>query len=307
MGRELTRPIQASGPLQEFAVDVARESWRLGKRAFRRIVRPARIGRAMALAASSAPTDELGVDERLAASARDALRALGSMWLGLEHDPDRPLPERGGVLVTFNRSGWPLPTEALLMWAVAADLAGRRRDVYVLWEPGVLEQPFVGDRLRRLGVVAATRANARTLLERGAMVVAFPEGAAITAKTYEHRYRLARFDNAFLFEEARSAGARIIPGAVIGNEESYPVLARFGSLPITPTFPAAGLLGLVPLPLRWRVRVGAPVEYPEAGSDQGLPGSVGAVSAEGLQDAVRARMQAMLGELLSCRRSIVYG
>jgi len=61
------------------------------------------------------------------------------------------------------------------------------------------------------------------------------------------------------------------------------------------------------LPLHWRVRVGAPVEYPEAGLDSGLPGSVGAVSTEGLQDAVRARMQAMLGELLSCRHSIVYG
>lgn len=304
VSRELGSPGQAAGPFQEFLFDAAREAWRLGSSGFQRVVQPSRIARALALLTSAAPTDELGVDERAAVSFRHAVRAVSSLWLSLDAEPETPLPHSGPVLVTFNRSAWPLPAEAVLLWSLVADAAAQRRDVYVLWQQEVLELAFVGERFQRLGILASTRANLRTLLERGALVVAFPEGNAATAKTYDRRYRLARFEDSFVFDEARSAGARIVPGAVIGNEESFPVLGHVGAVPITPFFPSAGLLGLSPLPLAWRVRLGAPVEYaggPFAGDSSEAP------AVDGLQDAVRARMQAMLGELLAARRSIVFG
>jgi 1-acyl-sn-glycerol-3-phosphate acyltransferase len=297
--RELTRPIQASGPLQTFALDVAREAWRIGARALERVLSPHELLTAATLAIAAAPTDELGVDRRLASIVREVVRPLAHVWLGADAEATETLPARGGVLVTFNRSAWPLPTEALVLWAVLAGQAGARRDVYVLWDPDVLALPYVGGYLQRIGLVAATAENARLLLERGALVIGFPEGAAAREKTYERRYRLERFEERYLVSAAFAAGARIVPGAVVGSEESYPLLGHLGALPITPSFPLAGPLGLLPLPLRWRIRLAAPIEYARE--------HAGGAEPHGLDDAVRARMQAMLGELIAERESILYG
>jgi len=150
-------------------------------------------------------------------------------------------------------------------------------------------------------VLAATPARARELLARGAMVVCFPEGSAATAKSYDTRYRLTAFEDELLLQAAFVARAAIVPGAVVGNEESFPVLARIGKLPLTPMFPLGGLFGLLPLPLGWRVQVGIPLVYdPE---DR----AAAETAAADLGAMLRTRMQAMLGELLAERRSIVRG
>jgi len=302
---ELTRPVQASGPLQEFALDVVRESWRLGTRAAGRVLRPRKLVTSVALALGASPTDDLGVDRRLAAATREVLRPLARVWLRTEAETTEALPAHGGVLVTLNRSAWPLPAEALVLWSVLAGQAGGRRDVYVLWDPEMLATPYLGDTLQRIGVVAATPENARLLLERGALVIGFPEGMAAREKTYERRYRLERFEDRYLVAAAHAAGARIVPGAVVGSEESYPVLGHLGNLPITPVFPLTGLFGLLPLPLRWRIRLAAPVEYARDRHDGHERGA--GSEPHGLDDAVRARMQAMLGELIAERESILYG
>ena len=138
-----------------------------------------------------------------------------------------------GTIQSWELGGKPLREGVLTFLAVVAGHKWEKSDV--LWQQEVLELAFVGERFQRLGILASTRANLRTLLERGALVVAFPEGNAATAKTYDRRYRLARFEDSFVFDEARSAGARIVPGAVIGNEESFPVLGHVGAVPITPS------------------------------------------------------------------------
>ena len=61
-------------------------------------------------------------------------------------------------------------------------------------------------------------------------------------------------------------------------------------------------LGLLPLPLRWKLRIGPPVEYARSFEDE-----PGRFEVDGLADAVRGRMQAMLGEMLAERRSILRG
>ncbi len=102
-------------------------------------------------------------------------------------------------------------------------------------------------------------------------------------------------------------GAPIIPVAIIGAEEAYPMIAnvkflarRFGApyFPITPTFPALGLLGMIPLPSKWIIAFGEPipmVQYgPKAVEDTQLVLE--------LTEHVRQTVQDLINENLAKRR-----
>ena len=94
----------------------------------------------------------------------------------------------------------------------------------------------------------------------------------------------------------------------MGSEEIYPKLGESETLarvsgapfvPLTPTFPWLGLLGLVPLPSRWRIEFCEPIDLsdysPDAADD---PRTVFDLSEE-----VRERIQAKLYENLIKRGS----
>jgi 1-acyl-sn-glycerol-3-phosphate acyltransferase len=296
--RELGRAPAAVGPAGEFVFDFVREAWRAGAGLVEAASTAAGRRGFLAWLAAGAETDELGLDAAMAETVREIVRPLARRWLGVRASRSAALPE-GGVLLLCNRSAWPLPVEALVLWAFLGDGRAGSRPMAVMWDADVPELPFVSDFLRRIGLVAATPENALALLERGAVVLAFPEGSSARAKTYDRRYRLTRFADASLLGAAMEAGAHIVPGAVVGSEESYPVLGHVGALPITAQFPLLGVLGLLPLPLSWSLRLGPAVEV-------GAPGA-GAPGIDALADAVRGRMAALLGELLAERQSIVGG
>ena len=109
----------------------------------------------------------------------------------------------------------------------------------------------------------------------------FPEGVKGTGKPFSERYRLQRFGRGGFVEVALRTGAPIIPVAVVGAEEIYPKIAESAALakiagapfvPITPTFPWLGPLGLIPLPSRWRIEFCEPIDLsgygPEAAEDK---------------------------------------
>jgi 1-acyl-sn-glycerol-3-phosphate acyltransferase len=289
--RELQRPAPA-GAAGELAFDLLREWFRLGSRIGAQIGEPAGLRRLVASWTAAAPVDDLGFDVALGETVREIVRPVARRWLDLREDGSAPFPSSGGVLVLLNRSGWPLPVEALLVQTLLADGRLGDRRIAALWEREAPELPYWSDALRRLGIVEASSANAAALLERGCVVIAFPEGRAARTKTYDRRYRLARFEDAGLVAAAVDAGARIVPAAIVGNEESWPLLGAVAGIPVTAQFPALGLLGLLPLPLSWRVRLGSAIQAP---ADLGP---------EALVDAARARMQALLGDLLARRRSL---
>jgi len=106
-------------------------------------------------------------------------------------------------------------------------------------------------------------------LRRMELVTVFPEGAKGAGKLYRERYRLARFGRGGYVRMALRSGAPIVPIAIVGAEEIHPVLAKSDVLarllglpyfPITPTFPWLGPLGLIPLPSRWRIPFGEPID-----------------------------------------------
>ncbi len=166
-------------------------------------------------------------------------------------------------------------------------------------------QPYVA----RIGGVRACRENAERLLRSGRTVVSFPEGVKGAAKVFRERYRLKRLGRGGAVRVALAAGVPIVPVAVIGGEETHPVLFRVTSaarlvglpfLPVTPTFPLLGPLGLLPLPSRWQIHFGEPLDLgapgPEAADDELLVAR--------LTEELRARLQAMINEALRARTAV---
>jgi 1-acyl-sn-glycerol-3-phosphate acyltransferase len=185
-----------------------------------------------------------------------------------------------------------------------------RRDVRPLVEDAVFHLPFLGPLINRIGGVRADPENAERLLARGELVAVFPEGVKGMGKLWRDRYRLQRFGRGGFIKLALRSGAPIVPVAVIGAEEALPMVAKvtwfaksvgLPYVPVTPTFPLLGPLGLVPLPSKWRLRFGEPIDLarqygPEAADDRLLVNR--------LADAVRAQIQQMVDGALAERKGV---
>jgi len=164
--------------------------------------------------------------------------------------------------------------------------------------------PGVSTFLRQCGQVVGVTENAERLLERGELLMIFPEGMRGSGKTWDRRYKLEKFAVGFL-ELAIKYNAKIIPTAVIGGEEQAPSfydvkplakLLGFPYFPITPTFPWLGLLGFVPFPSKYHIYIGEPIDYSEYRTQMDNP----AVIRE-LVDSLTARIQGMVDEGLAAR------
>jgi 1-acyl-sn-glycerol-3-phosphate acyltransferase len=128
-------------------------------------------------------------------------------------------------------------------------------------------------------------------------------------KPWRERYRLQRFGRGGFIELALRAKAPIVPVAIVGSEEIYPLVFRARSLaralglpylPITPFFPWLGPLGMIPLPSKWIVEFGEPVatdHYPDDAWQDGL-------TILELTERVREDIQAMLQRNLATRKSV---
>jgi 1-acyl-sn-glycerol-3-phosphate acyltransferase len=185
------------------------------------------------------------------------------------------LPADGPVLLVANRSGI-LPYDGLMISHVVAESLSESRRPRFLVADWLITLPFVQPYLARLGGVRACRENADRLLRTGRSVVAFPEGLKGAAKVFRQRYRLKRFGRGGVVRVALEAGIPMVPVAVIGAEEAHPVLFKMETLarsvglsfiPVTPTFPLLGPLGLLPLPSKWSIRFGAPIETEHLGAE----------------------------------------
>jgi 1-acyl-sn-glycerol-3-phosphate acyltransferase len=248
--------------------------------------------------------DEWGFDPSFAAAVEPLLSFLYDRWwrvtaLGAEH-----VPATGRALLVANHAGV-LPWDAAMI-ATALRRAGLRRGgggvrfLVLDWAFGL---PWASVAIRRIGGVPASPYNALRLLEQDHVVMAFPEGARGVGKPWSERYRLQRFGRGGFVEIALRTGTPIIPCAVVGSEEIYPKLGEIPGVarllgapyvPITPTFPLLGPLGMIPLPSRWRIAFGAPVDLSSLGPDAADERR----TVLEVSEDVRARIQAMVYENL---------
>jgi 1-acyl-sn-glycerol-3-phosphate acyltransferase len=139
----------------------------------------------------------------------------------------------------------------------------------------------------------------------------FPEGEKGMGKLWKDRYRLQRFGRGGFVKLALRTGAPIIPVAVVGAEEAAPMLGKvtwFAKnigipwIPVTPTFPWLGPAGLLPLPSKWYVAFGPPIDL---GRAHGPAAAEDRLLVNRLADQIRTQIQDMIEHLLGQRRSPV--
>jgi 1-acyl-sn-glycerol-3-phosphate acyltransferase len=239
-----------------------------------------RIGRRMA---GRYHEDEWGFDEEFAEAVYPFFEFLYEVWWRVQATGVANVPSHGRALVVSNHSGSLFPFDAsMLVGAIMKEhpLPRWPRPMVLNW---AFELPFLSFFMRKVGGVPASPFNAIRLLEQDEIVMVFPEGVKGTGKPFKERYRLQRFGRGGFVEVALRTGSPIVPVAVVGAEEIYPKLADSQLLakllgapfvPITPTLPWLGPLGLIPLPSRWRIEFCEPIdvsEYPpEAADDRAL-------------------------------------
>jgi 1-acyl-sn-glycerol-3-phosphate acyltransferase len=253
--------------------------------------------------------DEWGFDPAYVRAAQPLLDFLYDRWwrvtaTGVEH-----VPAQGRALIVANHAGV-LPWDAtMIATALRRGMPPPGRDPRFLVLDWAFRLPWASVAIRRAGGVAASPYNALRLLEQEHLVTVFPEGAKGVGKPWSERYHLQRFGRGGFIELALRTGAPIVPCAVVGSEEIYPKLGELpvvGRLlnapyvPITPTFPLLGPLGVIPLPSRWRIAFGEPFDLsglgPEAADDRGRVLE--------LAEAVRERIQSMVYNQLIARSGV---
>jgi 1-acyl-sn-glycerol-3-phosphate acyltransferase len=222
---------------------------------------------------------------------------------GLDH-----VPSSGRALLAANHSGV-LPWDGMMIASAVLEEHAAPRVVRVLYAPSALALPGVPSALERFGQVCDTSANVLRLLEDDQLACVFPEGTNGLSKLFKARYKLARFRRSGSVALALQTGAPIVPVAVVGAEETYPMLAdaqplaqmlRLPFFPITPLFPWLGPLGLIPLRTKWSIAFGEPIATAEYGPDAAKD----PLLAARLCEQLRERIQSMVDQQLAARDSV---
>jgi 1-acyl-sn-glycerol-3-phosphate acyltransferase len=255
--------------------------------------------------------DEWGRSERMRALMRSVFDPIYTRWFRAEWHGLNTIPSEGPALLVANHAG-AIPSDApVIMHGIEKE---RGRPVYGLADPFFRTIPVVGTLWSRGGGVTARPDNTfRLLHEQGQLVLVFPEGTKGPSKSYTDRYRLQRFGRGGFVEIAMRAGVPVIPIAVVGAEETMPVLTRLPAVsrvlglpyfPVTANMVLLGPLGAVlPFPAKFKLRVLDPIRYDVPSGQDRYPRSRLMDEAE----RVRVRLQDTVYDMLRERRSVWFG
>ena len=259
----------------------------------------------------SEEVDEFGYDRKFTETILPFFELLYTVWWRASTRGVENLPRTGPALIVANHSGV-LPWDGIMINLAVRHEHPERRACRMLALDMFALLPFLAPLLAQSGAVRANPENAERLLRKGELVGVFPEGVKGVGKRFKDRYKLARFGRGGFIRIALRTGAPIVPCAVIGAEEIHPALARMDWLgkplglpyvPITPTFPILGPLGLVPLPSKWSIEMGAPIPMDGYGRDA----AEDPMLVNRLSERVRGTIQTMVDEGLARRRSVWLG
>ncbi|MGN6791836.1 MAG: lysophospholipid acyltransferase family protein [Streptosporangiaceae bacterium] len=233
-----------------------------------------------------------------------AARALYRGWFrvqmrGLEH-----VPPTGPALVVGNHSGV-VPLDGVMLQVGLLDEHPAARNLRLLSADLVYTTPLLGRVARASGHVPANPDEAERLLKAGELVGVFPEGFKGSGKPFSDRYHLQRFGRGGFARTALRTGVPLIPVAIVGAEEIYPMVADWSELasklklpyfPITPLFPWFGPLGAVPLPSKWLIEFCDPVPTDGFTPDQCDDAEVIAELSDKVKDTIATKIDELLAE-----------
>jgi 1-acyl-sn-glycerol-3-phosphate acyltransferase len=238
--------------------------------------------------------DVFGLHPPALADAVSLSAPLYERYFRVESDGIEHIPDSGAAILVANHGGT-LPIDAAMLCLDVLRKTEPPRIPRPIADRFVPRLPIVSTLFARFGVVAGTATNVRRLLEDGELITIWPEGVSGMAKRFRERYRLQHWNVGFA-ELALRHRAPVIPAAVLGSEESWPLAGKLRGLrslgvPYVPV-PAVPL----PLPAHYRIQYGPAIDLR---GDPDDPATV-AVAAERVREAV----QRLLDDLRDARRGI---
>jgi 1-acyl-sn-glycerol-3-phosphate acyltransferase len=213
----------------------------------------------------------------------------------------------GRVLLVANHAGQ-LPFDGMMLGTAMLLEAEPPRIARGMGEYWIPQLPFVGVAAIRSGSMVGTPENCVQMLEADECVMVFPEGVRGMNKLFRDRYKLQRFGHGFV-RLALETDTPVVPVGIVGSEEQQPGLAnlpRLGRLlgmpafPVTLGFPWLGPLGILPLPVKYRIGFGDPIRFDGSPTEDDA-----AVQAK--VDVVRDAIQGLLDRGRAERKGIFRG
>ncbi|MCP5043595.1 MAG: acyltransferase family protein [bacterium] len=253
------------------------------------------------------PVNRWGRSPQRSGALLSVFRAAYKNWFRMEWEGLENIPKSGGALLVANHAGMMPVDGGLVMVGVEEELG---RHVYGLAHRGFFRYPFVSTLLQQSGAVVAHPDNAHRLLcEDKELVMVFPEGDKGPVKLPSERYKMQRFGRGGFVATAIRAGVPIIPIALMGTEDTTPVVTVLpspnGDFPVTVNALLFGpVLGaFAPFPAKIRGRVLPPVQWDDPPDLEHYSRSLMMDRAE----EIRASMQEALDEMLEARESVWTG
>lgn len=236
---------------------------KLGKALARAVLTPAQREHLQGLRLDDAGHgwDRFGASPAGVAVALSTVRHLYDRYFRVQSHGAEHIPRTGAAIVVANHSGT-LPLDGMMLWADILLHTSPPRLPRAVADHFVPALPFINTLFSRAGMVPGSRGNVRALLERGELLLLFPEGVAGIGKPPSAAYQLQRWTVGHA-ELAIRHQALVVPAAVIGAEEQWPQLGRIERLhpfgiPYLP-IPATPL----PLPVRYHIHYGEPLALHE--------------------------------------------
>ncbi len=252
--------------------------------------------------------DQFGFDPEFnAAVLMPAALALYRNWFRVQMRGLANVPCTGQALIVANHSGV-LPFDAIMLQAGIYAEHPAHRNLRLLGADLVYTLPVLASLARRSGHTRADPEQAHRLLTADELVGVFPEGFKGIGKPFSERYQLQRFGRGGFARTAVQAGAPIIPCAIVGAEEIYPMIGnaepvaralRLPYFPLTPLFPWLGPLGTVPLPSNWIIEFSEPIAtgaLAEAAADDESRDELTADLADRVRDTIQSRLDVLVAE-----------
>jgi 1-acyl-sn-glycerol-3-phosphate acyltransferase len=214
---------------------------------------------------------------------------------------------KGRVLLIANHAGQ-LPFDGMMLGTAMLLEAEPPRMVRGMGEYWIPQLPFVSVAATRSGSMVGTPENCVQMLEADECVMVFPEGVRGMNKLFRERYKLQRFGHGFV-RLALETDTPVVPVGIIGSEEQQPGFANLPRLgrvlgmpafPLTLGFPWLGPLGILPLPVKYRIYFGDPIRF------DGSPNEDDA-AAQAKVDVVRDAIHGLLDRGRAERKGIFSG
>lgn len=213
--------------------------------------------------------DVFGLHPPTLARAVDLAAAVYERYFRVDSHGIENVPQRGAAILVANHAG-ALPIDAALLCLDVLRRTEPPRIPRPIADHFVPRLPGFGTLAARLGMVDGTRSSARILIERGELLIVWPEGVSGPAKRFSARYRLQHWCEGFA-ELAIHHRVPVIPVAIVGAEESWPLIGKLRhfhpfAAPYVPV-PATP----VPLPAHYYLRYGEALRLDRGTRDDEAP------------------------------------